>query len=366
MRKSSLWWAVRRLLTSWECIVHMAHPYSIASITSALNSLILSDGRAFRRSYNWELYFLTHAQVAPMRRLISVSRFVLSLIAPPRYANSVVCLYRCPAASIRSAFDAVLEWDHRFMASVFFSDIVSPNSWHATTMTSIILVSPRGDVGTPPASSAYSIPHTARAPGHFQHLLLPGSAILILRRIIEVHQVRNDQGVLREPVQNHYDDPQRRYWTIAATIHILAGASGKHWTTPRNPHHPTVREPSYHRETCGWPWSSEAELQNGQVLSITAHDRPSRMFLPDRWSKSLGECCLSVQVSEVFARRTPYRLSSVGAGSCTVPRGESQLRRRSRQVGWPRFWGEPCQHAPSERGPCSCYTRSNPSFCAEL
>ena len=45
IRKSSLWWAVRRLLKSWERIVHVAHPYSIASITSALNSLILSDRR---------------------------------------------------------------------------------------------------------------------------------------------------------------------------------------------------------------------------------------------------------------------------------------------------------------------------------
>ena len=53
MRKSSLWWVVRRLLKSWERIVHVAHSYSIASITSALNSLILSDSRAFRRSYSW-------------------------------------------------------------------------------------------------------------------------------------------------------------------------------------------------------------------------------------------------------------------------------------------------------------------------
>ena len=90
MRKSSLWWAVRRLLKSWERIVHVAHPYSIASITSALKSLILSDSWAFRRSYSWELYFLTLAQAAPIRRLISMSRSALSLIAPPRYTNSVV------------------------------------------------------------------------------------------------------------------------------------------------------------------------------------------------------------------------------------------------------------------------------------
>ena len=135
MRKSSLWWAARRLLKSWERIVYVAHPYSIASITSALSSLILSDSQAFPRSYNWELYFLTLAQAAPIRRLISMPRSALSLIAPPRYTNSVVCLYRCTAASIRSAFDAVWGWDHRCTVSVFFSDTVSLNSWHATKKT---------------------------------------------------------------------------------------------------------------------------------------------------------------------------------------------------------------------------------------
>ena len=128
-RKSSLWLAVHRLLKPWERIVHVTHPYSIASTTSALSSLILSDNRAFRRSsYNWELYLLTLAQAAPMRRLISVSRSALLPIAPPRYTNSVVYLYRCPAASICRASGAVLGSDHRCMASVFFSDTVSPNS----------------------------------------------------------------------------------------------------------------------------------------------------------------------------------------------------------------------------------------------
>ena len=41
-----------RLLKSWERIVHVAHPNNIASITSALNSLILwglitTDGAVF-------------------------------------------------------------------------------------------------------------------------------------------------------------------------------------------------------------------------------------------------------------------------------------------------------------------------------
>ena len=52
-RKNSLWWAVRRLREFGERIVHVAHPYRIASTTPALNSLIFSDNRAFRRSYNW-------------------------------------------------------------------------------------------------------------------------------------------------------------------------------------------------------------------------------------------------------------------------------------------------------------------------
>ena len=37
-RSTCPWWAVRRLLKSWERIVHVAYPYSIASITSTLNT----------------------------------------------------------------------------------------------------------------------------------------------------------------------------------------------------------------------------------------------------------------------------------------------------------------------------------------
>ena len=50
-------------------------------------------------------------------------------------------------------------------------------------------------------------PHDS--PNHFQRPLLPGPVILTLRRIIEVHQVRNDQRILREPLQNHYDDRRK-------------------------------------------------------------------------------------------------------------------------------------------------------------
>ena len=46
-----------------------------------------------------------------------------------RYTHSVICLlYRWSAASTCGAFDTVLGSDYRCMASVFFSDAVSPNS----------------------------------------------------------------------------------------------------------------------------------------------------------------------------------------------------------------------------------------------
>ena len=48
------------------------------------------------------------------------------------------------------------------MVSVFFADAVNAKARHTSTMTSIILASPCGDRETMQASSAYSMPHTAR------------------------------------------------------------------------------------------------------------------------------------------------------------------------------------------------------------
>ena len=48
------------------------------------------------------------------------------------------------------------------MVSVFSADTVNAKARHTSTMTSIILVSPCGDRETMQASSAYSMPHTAR------------------------------------------------------------------------------------------------------------------------------------------------------------------------------------------------------------
>ena len=48
------------------------------------------------------------------------------------------------------------------MVSVFFADTVNAKARHISTMTSIILASPCCDRETMQASSAYSMPHTAR------------------------------------------------------------------------------------------------------------------------------------------------------------------------------------------------------------
>ena len=140
----------------------MAHPYSIASITSPLNSLILSDSRAFYRSYNWELCFLTLAQAAPIRRLIDVK--VRALADSTTKVHKLGRLFMPLPCGLNSqrVRRCVGMGPQVHGLRLFFSDTVSPNSWHATTITPIILVSPRGDVDTTPASSAYSIPHTAR------------------------------------------------------------------------------------------------------------------------------------------------------------------------------------------------------------
>ena len=48
------------------------------------------------------------------------------------------------------------------MVSVFFADTVNAKARQTFTMTSIILAIPCGDRETVQASSAYSMPHTAR------------------------------------------------------------------------------------------------------------------------------------------------------------------------------------------------------------
>ena len=48
------------------------------------------------------------------------------------------------------------------MVSVLFADTVNAKARHTSTMTSVILASPCGDRETMQASSAYSMPHTAR------------------------------------------------------------------------------------------------------------------------------------------------------------------------------------------------------------
>ena len=86
--------------------------------------------------------------------LISLS----ALIAPPKYTNSIACLYTWPAAlMVNDTFSPRLVCRH--MISVLDSETVSPNAEHAVTITVTVLSNPYDDRDTMPASSAYSIPH---------------------------------------------------------------------------------------------------------------------------------------------------------------------------------------------------------------
>ena len=78
------------------------HPYSRASIASALNSRTLSLHGALGRSKSSRENLLMHAHAALFRWLISCVSSPSSLTRPPKYRNWVVWAYFCPAASMTS------------------------------------------------------------------------------------------------------------------------------------------------------------------------------------------------------------------------------------------------------------------------
>ena len=78
------------------------HPYSRASIASALNSRTLSLHGALGRSKSSRENFLMHAHAALLRWLISCVSSPSSLTRPPKYRNWVVWAYFCRAASMTS------------------------------------------------------------------------------------------------------------------------------------------------------------------------------------------------------------------------------------------------------------------------
>ena len=78
------------------------HPYSRASIASALNSRTLSLHGALGRSKSSRENLLIHAHAALLRWLISCVSSPSSLTRPPKYRNWVVWAYFCPAASMTS------------------------------------------------------------------------------------------------------------------------------------------------------------------------------------------------------------------------------------------------------------------------
>ena len=146
------------------------HPYGRASMASAFSNRALSLNGAFGLSKSSVENFLKHPQAILVRRLISGVMSASSVMRPPRYTNWWTWWYFWPAPAISSAGRGGVGVSPGCCAfsgvrirrvSVFFSDTVKPNAPNTSTITVIILASPAGDLGTIPASSAYSTPHTA-------------------------------------------------------------------------------------------------------------------------------------------------------------------------------------------------------------
>ena len=146
------------------------HPYRRASMTSAFSNRALSLNGAFGLSKSSVENILKHPQAILVRRLISGVMSASSVMRPPRYTNWWTWWYFWPAAAISSAGRGGVGVSPGCCAfygvrirrvSVFFSDTVKSNAPNTSTITVIILASPAGDLDTIPASSAYSIPHTA-------------------------------------------------------------------------------------------------------------------------------------------------------------------------------------------------------------
>ena len=142
------------------------HPYSRASIASALNSRTLSLHGALGRSKSSRENLLMHAHAALLRWLISCVSSPSSLTRSPKYRNWAVWAYFCPAASMTSGgsgdppFFGCFSGVRIKRVSVFFSDTVRPNSPNTSTIVVIILANPSWDLDTTPASSAQNIPQT--------------------------------------------------------------------------------------------------------------------------------------------------------------------------------------------------------------
>ena len=85
------------------------------------------------------------------------------------------------------------------MVSVFFADTVSANARQTSTITSIIIAGPCGDRETMQASSAYSMPHTARRTS----VVLSRLRSHCRRGLLQVHQLGEDGRFLTESLEDN-------------------------------------------------------------------------------------------------------------------------------------------------------------------
>ena len=110
------------------------------------------------RTYVSISYRPKHTLPLVSRRVTSILKSRFALVGPPKYTNSVVCLYPWPAAvALNDTVSTFFVCSHTI--SVMASETVSPKDARAVTITAITLSKPPGDRDAMPASSAYSIPH---------------------------------------------------------------------------------------------------------------------------------------------------------------------------------------------------------------
>lgn len=146
-------------------------PNGGASIVSAFGSWTLTFHDAFGRSKSSRENQLVHAHAALLQLFISCVSSPSSLITRPRYRNLVACACFWPSVPMTSGGTGGVGGSPSFggssgtrikRLSVFFSDVARPKAPNTST-TAVINHTrmPSGDLEASPASSAYSIPHTA-------------------------------------------------------------------------------------------------------------------------------------------------------------------------------------------------------------
>ena len=209
IRRRNLWRAVRISAKRSLPRVHVTHPYSRVSITSALKRAQLQRERGSLHIVQFPLEStVAYAHGSRTRRLSAGIISALASIRSPRYTNCVVCLYVWPAASMTSG-EVQSAWSRvrSSMVSVFFSDTVRPAASKTVTMTIIILARPFADLDT--ISCIIGVQHAPNCPPCTWYRVRAYPRRVLLK-VLEVNQTPHNAWVLTEAYY-HGVSQQRRY-----------------------------------------------------------------------------------------------------------------------------------------------------------